>query len=49
MSQLVVSLILFLVAYEMWKHYTAKKTCLYCGKYRSHEVHCPYSMLDQER
>ena len=38
----------FLVLYEMWKRDNAKHSCLYCGKYRNHESHCPYRMIDKE-
>lgn len=41
-------LVVFLVLYEMWKHNHAKKSCVYCGKYRSHESHCPYKIIDEE-
>ncbi len=42
MSQIIVSMFVLVIAWQMWESHRDKVTCGYCGGHRGHRQDCPY-------
>ena len=41
-------MIVLCLGWALWADHVRKMSCLYCGKYRGHESHCPYEALHRD-